>query len=331
MKGGDELTIKEIAKLAGVSTATVSKVLNGKDQNISSTTRDRVLKVVDEEGYIPNSIARSLKMKETKTLGLIVPDVVNQFFSELARGVEDAAKKEGYTVFLCNTDNDSSKEQDYIRVLEEKMVDGIILAPSERTDKINLNKKTNVVIIDRDINIKNKAGKIGIDNELASYKATTYLIDKGCKKIGFISSGSKNITMAERLNGYKKALLEADLDINESMIYLENYDVSTGYKGTYEILKNNKIDAICCGNDFIAIGAMKAIKENGYRVPEDIKIIGIDDIEMAKYMDPALTTVKQPIYIMGENAVQMLLNLIKKEKTELIKILDTEIIERSSS
>lgn len=327
------MTIKEIAKLAGVSTATVSKVLNGKDQNISTPTRERVLRVVDEQGYIPNSIARSLKMNETKTLGLIVPDVVNQFFSELARGVEDAAKKEGYTVFLCNTDNSVKKEQDYLTVLQEKMVDGIILAPSEETEKIDLNRRTPLVILDRDIELDSthKAGKIGIDNEEAVYKSTRYLINQGASNIGFISSGSKNKTMVQRYAGYKRALKEKGIELNESLVYLENYDVSTGYIGAKKILKNNEIDAICCGNDFIAIGAMKAVKESGYTVPEDIKIVGIDDIEMAKYTDPALTTVKQPIYDMGNGAVDMLLALIKNEKTELNRVFETVIMERSSS
>jgi len=327
------LTIKEIAKIAGVSTATVSKVINGKDQNISENTRNRILKIVDEEGYIPNSIARSLKVNETKTLGLIVPDVVNQFFSELARGVEDAAEKEGYTLILCNTDNNKEKEENYIKVMQQKMVDGIILAPAEDRFKIPMSRKIPLVVLDRDISVDREIGRIGIDNEEATYKSCSHLIEKGCKNIAFISSKNDNKSTYDRFSGYKRALMDNNINYNEDLIYLEQFDVTTGYNGIYKIYENTEIeiDGVCCGNDLIAIGAIKAIKESGRIIPRDVKVIGLDDIDMAKYVNPSLTTVKQPIYLMGEETVSMLISMIRKEDINLLKILDTELIERSSS
>lgn len=326
------MTIKRIAELAKVSSATVSKILNGKDQYISEATRQRVLEIVDREGYIPNGIAKSLKMKRTKTLGIIMPDVMNLFFSELARGVEDAAEKSGYSVILCNSDNKESKEAKYTQILQEKMVDGIILAASENSESKSLVKcNIPMVLLDRDIDIDGKIGRIVVDNEGGAYNATNFLIKKGCKNVGIISADSKNKPSAQRLKGYEKALLDGGLEVDEQKIFLQSYTIESGYMGALALMERTYIDGIYCGNDLIAIGAIRAIKEKNIKIPEEIKIIGFDDISISQYIDPPLTTIKQPIYEMGKEAVKMLIGIIEKKDIEMTKVLKTTIVERESS
>lgn len=331
-KESDIMTIKKIAEIANVSSATVSKVLNGKDQYISQATRERVLEIVEKEGYIPNAVAKSLKMKRTKTIGIILPDVMNLFFSELARGIEDAAEKKGYSVILCNSDNKESKEEKYIQILQEKMTDGIILTASEKSVSKSLKRKnTPMVLLDRDILTDSKMGRIIVDNEEGAIKATNHLIERGCKNIAFISSDNRNNSSRGRLEGYKKSLLNNKFKIDEDRIYLGNYTIETGYKGVMYLLNRTEFDGIFCGNDLIAVGAIRALKEKNISIPETIKLIGFDDISISKYVDPPLTTIRQPIYKMGEEAVNMLVALIEKRNIEMLKVLDTELIKRRTS
>jgi LacI family transcriptional regulator len=291
-----------------------------------------VLEIVEREGYIPNAIAKSLKIKSTKTIGIVIPDVMNLFFSELARGIEDAAEKKGYSVILCNSDNKESKEEKYIQILQEKMVDGIILTASERSVSKSLKRRnTPMILLDRDISIDDNVGRIVVDNEDGAYNATNFLIDKGCKNIGFISSDNINKSSGERFKGYKKAILEKGIEYDDEKIFLQNYTIETGYKGTMTLLEETKIDGICCGNDLIAIGAIKALKEKDIDVPREVKVIGFDDIQVSQYMDPPLTTIKQPIYEMGEEAVKMLVAIIERKEVNMVKVLKTELIERGSS
>lgn len=325
------MTIKRIAELASVSTATVSKVLSGKDQYISEPTRQRILEIVDEEGYIPNGIAKSLKMKKTKTIGIIIPDVMNLFFSELARGAEDAAEKKGYSVILCNTDNKESKEEKYLNILQEKMVDGIIMTAAEISNSKSIVRvRTPMVLVDRDIETDKTVGRIIVDNEKGIYDGVSFLIQKGCKNIGFISGAIENMLSSQRLKGYEKALYDNNLDLVADNIYLESYSIESGYNGTLALLENHSIDGISCGNDLIAIGAIRALKEKKLRVPEDVKVIGFDDISISRYMDPPLTTIKQPIYEIGKESVKMLVAIIEKKESKLKKVLNTELIERGS-
>lgn len=327
-----KLTIKRIAELANVSTATVSKVLNGKDKNISEATRRRILEIVERENYRPNRIAKGLKLKKTNTIGLIVPDIKNLFFAEMAKGIEDAAEKKGYSVILCNSNNNRDKEEKYINMLQDRMVDGIILTTSENNiDLYFRDGQVPIVLLDRNIDADLNIGRILTDNEEGGYIATKHLIDKGCKNIGFISSINKNFSSYNRFIGYKKALLESGYKINEKLIYTGSFSIETGYNGTLELLKNSELDGIFCGNDYIAIGAIKALKEKNIKIPDEVKIVGFDDILLAKYMEPPITTIRQPIYDLGKEAVNVLISIIDKKDTEMTKILKTELVERGSS
>lgn len=318
--------------LANVSTATVSKVLNKKDQHISDATRNRILEIVKRENYRPNMVAKSLKMKKSNSIGIIVPDITNLFFAEMAKGIEDAAGKLGYSVILCNSDNNSDKEEKYLNILQEKMVDGIILTSSdnEMSTYMKVNKVP-VIFLDRNIDADGNFARIMIDNKEAGYTATKHLIDKGCKKIGFISSNNKKYASFDRFIGYKNALLDNGHDVDEKLIYLGDFSIENGYHSSMELIKTNDLDGVFCGNDYIAIGVINALRENNIRIPEEVKVVGFDDISILRYMKPSITTIRQPIYEMGKEAVNILNSILEKKDATMTKILKTELIERGSS
>ncbi len=329
-----KITIKDIAKEANVSTATVSKILNNKDQRISSQTRKRVLEIAKNKNYIPNSMARSLVTKKTNTIGLILPDITNPFFPELARGVEDKANEEGYMIMFCNTDDDADKESNYLEMLAQKMVDGIILTQSANKEGNieTLNKlKIPVVLIDRDIEMKNIKGKVLVNNFSGAYEGVSYLIKKGYRKIAFITGPLSTTTSKERLNGYVKALEDAKIDVNYELILEGEYKAKWGIDGTNLLLeKKLKFDAIFCGNDLIAINAIKTLKERNIKVPNDVGVLGYDNIYLAEMIDPPLTTINQPAYKMGYEAVKLLIDILENnEKGRIIK-LKTNLVLRKS-
>jgi LacI family transcriptional regulator len=333
-----KLTIKDIARLAEVSTATVSMILNNKDGNISTATREKVLRIVKENNYIPNTMARSLVTRQTKTIGLVIPDIANPFFPELARGAEDKASEVGYSIIYCNTDDDLEKEEKYINMLAEKMVDGIVFTQSaKRTGEVSpIDRGTiPVVLIDRDMESSNVKGKVLVDNLEGAYKGVKHLIDKGCKKIAFITGALTSNTAKDRLAGYKKALEESGLQYNASYVRAGQYKTQWGLAAIKQMLDEGlSFDAVFCGNDLIAISVIKALKNNGYNIPADIAVVGFDDIYMASVVEPGLTTVKQPIYEMGYKAVELLIEVLEKPEKGIEQkkiILDTELIIRSST
>lgn len=335
------VTIKEIAKEAEVSTATVSMILNNKDKSISEATRNRVLEIARNRNYVPNTMARSLVTKQTRTIGLIMPDIVNPFFPEIARGAEDRASLSRYSIIYCNTDDNLNRENTYIDILTEKMVDGIIFTHSaDRQGGAEGFKRCRVpiILIDRDYDLPNVIGKVLVDNTKASYTGVNYLLDQGYRKIAYIAGSIHTRTAMDRLEGYKKALADRNLVYGEEYVKIGEYKSQWGSEAAKAFLDEKiDFDAIFCGNDLIAIGAVKALKEAGYRVPEDVGVMGFDDIYMAGVVEPALTTVKQPNYEMGYRAAELLINAIERtdspEKIERIEtvILDTELTVRQST
>lgn len=330
------ITIKDIAKAAGVSTATVSMVFNNKDKSISQTTRDRVLKIGKDLNYIPNSMARSLVTRQTKTLGLVLPDIANPFFPEIARGAEDRAWESGYSIIICNTDDDVDQENNYLHVLSEKMVDGIILTHSanRNKEKSGLERcRIPIILIDRDYDSPNIMGKVLVDNTEASCKAVNYLIKKGYTKIAYIAGPLNTRTARDRLDGYKKALVENNLRYEENLVMVGEYKTQWGSEAALSLLESEQdFQAIFCGNDLIAIGAMKKLKEKNITIPDDIAVMGFDDIYISSLVDPELTTIKQPNYKMGFEAVRIMIDYLEgKEIEEKNIILSTELIIRKSS
>lgn len=312
-------SIKDVAKEANVSIATVSRVLNDIDV-VNEETKKKVQDAIKKLGYRPNIVARSLKTQRTRTIGIVVPDISSQLYPEIVRGAEDVANIYKYNVMLCNSDCDLEKEKEYLRVLSEKMVDGVLYMSSsledETLDLINeLNLKTILV------ETSNKDGNlpsVSIDNVKAAYEATKYVISKGRKNIAFIGieKNEKN-AWGMRCEGYEKALAENGMKVNLDMCYFNNLKIKSGKEGVEKILSSKqKFDGLVCASDEIAIGAINTLRENGIRVPEDVSVIGFNNIEMAKNFYPAITTVAQPMYDMGSVAMRMLIKLLNKQELE---------------
>lgn len=330
------VTIKDIAKKANVSIATVSRVMNKKHEGIRPDTRERILKIIEETNYQPNTIAQSMVTNKTSTIGLIIPDIRNPFFPELVRGVEDHSKKYHYNVFLCNTDGDIQKEKEYLDLMTKKKVDGIIYANTYVTidDEIEkLLSKSNipVVLIDR-WEQKNKYSGVFIDNEKAGYMATKYLLSLSHKKIGCITGPEHINNSKDRLNGYKKALKEAGIKVEDKYIQTGDYQIEGGYEAAATLLKQGEVTAIFALNDLMAFGVYQIANETGVNIPEDVSVVGFDNIKYNNILHPKLTTVKQPIYNIGETSTNMLIEIIEnsdKQNQEMI-YLKTELIERES-
>lgn len=326
----------DIAKKAGVSKATVSMVLNKRDQSISEETKKKILKLAEELNYIPNSLARGLSTKKTGTIGIILPDITNPFFSSIARAIEDAANSLGYNVILCNTDNEIDKEVDYIKLLISKIVDGVIfIAGGESSSSsVQMLKSNNIpfVLVDRYIdNYKDEHG-VYLLNEEGVIKGIDYLYKKGNEKIVFVK-GHENITVSnERLKGYKYAMNKYGI-YDENLIFKGNFNIEGGIKATEEILsKLDKVEAIFYSNDMMALGGMKALLRKGFRIPEDIRIMGFDNIDICGIFEPELTTIGQPIYKMGKEACKLLINIINEVDIKDKEIyFETELIIRGTA
>ena len=330
-------TIYDVAKRAGVSAMTVSRVINGK-KDVKPETRERVLKAIEEIGYVPNSLARSFVLQRTRTIGLVITDITNPFFTTLARGVEDTAMRNQFSVIFCNTDEDPEKEVLYLELLARKRVDGVILASAsgKRTPlKSILIRNIPVVLIDREIEGLDDVDIVKGDSVYGAYLLTKHLIELGHRRIGIIV-GSKNISTAEdRVEGYKRALKDAGIPLDEQLIKFGKYSRESGYSFTKELLNlENPPSAIFGGNNFIAVGAMMAIRDMGLRVPENIALVSFDDIESLSLVYPFFTVVTQPAYSMGVIATELLIRRIEdkdKVKERRKVILQPDLIVRESA
>lgn len=312
------MNISDIAKMAGVSKGTVSRVINNSKDGMSEETRERILKIIEDVGYIPNRMAGSLSFSRTKTIGLIIPDIQNMFFPQMVRGVEDCAVAHGYTLFLCNSDSDIKKEEQYLRAFIEKRVDGILINTcGEMADKSLLKcvKQSGIpiVLLDRKSADFPDTPGIYVNNRDAAYSAVSHLIRTGCKNIVFLCGQEGVFTSTERLRGYQKALSEADITYRSDYVLYGSYSSAFGYEGAKRLLAEHpEADGFFTASDTIAFGAIRAIHEANIAIPEQISVVGIDDISFSTYLSPALTTVAQPIYDMGYHAMQKLLSCIEK-------------------
>jgi LacI family transcriptional regulator len=333
------VTIKEIGKLAGVSKTTVSKVINNKDESISQETRERIQKIIKEHNYVPNKLAQSLVTKKTNTIGLLIPDIRNPFFTDISRGVEDKAHESGYNVILCNTDEDAEREQAGITTLLERKIDGIIFAASSNTnlDEVSYtNIKIPTVLIDKNINInlENLKGKVRVNNLDGAHKATKYLLDNGHRKILYLSGPNQNEIASERLGGYKKALEEYSIEWDPESVVIGQFTIEWGFNFIRSIEKLD-FTAIFCANDLIAIGVMKGLKSRDLNIPQDISIIGFDDIYMSSMISPSLTTIKQPSYDIGYKAGEILIKNLENKNNNMDSIEDMvfkpELVVREST
>jgi len=322
-------SIKEVAKLAGVSVATVSRVLNDKGY-VGQRTREMVEQAIKELNYKPNEVARSLFKKQSSTIGLIVPDIMNPYFPELARAVEDTASKFGYNVILCNSDEDRVKEQAYLDMLQQNYVNGIIVSSNTMTAEQVIKLNIPVVSIDREIS--KGLPTIVVENMKGAHKATRYLMSKGCSRIAHIRGPQGVVNADERCEGYRE-VVQQESWFSESYIVDGDYDMEASIEATLELLKtHSEIDGIFAANDIMAIGAMKAASQLGIRVPDELAIVGFDGIKLSSVTIPELTTIVQPIYEMGEKATKMLVSLMNQQEVgQTYYKFDVDLIERNST
>ena len=304
-------TIKDVAALAGISYTTVSHVVN-KSRPVSEEVRIKVEAAIKTLDYVPSAVARSLKAKTTATIGLLVPNSLNPYFAELARGIEDYCERNGYCVILCNSDDNPDKQRSYLRVLLEKRIDGLIVA-SAGGDAVLAEGlaavRTPMVIVDRGLEGVN-ADMVRIDHEYGAYLATRHLLELGHRDIATIGGPASTSVAQMRLAGFCRALREAGIEVPGERMLESDFTSTGGYAAAALLLETNPPSAIFAGNDMIGIGVLRAAAERNIRVPSELSVIGFDDIQMSRYVYPALTTVGQSILQLGEMAAEVLLRRI---------------------
>lgn len=333
-----------VARAAGVSRTTVSMVLNGvPGARISSATRAKVLAAAKELGYTPNVLARSLKTKKTHIIGLIVPSITNPFFPAIAQGVEDVAVKREYNVFFCNSYRNPAKEKEYVLALCQKQVEGVIFAGVQKgVELAGELKKLGIaaVLFDRVSGID--VDTVAVDNVNGAMMAARHLILQGRKRIAFLSGPLQIRSRVERWQGYRQALQEGGLEIDPGLLrvgqveYEEQggiYELKLGYILTRELIERRiEFDGIFAVNDMTAVGALKALREVGWNVPDRAAVVGFDNLALAALVDPPLTTVTQPQYEMGMAAADLLFaRLADPRKPAEERLFRSELVVRESS
>jgi len=324
-------TIKDVAKRAHVAVSTVSYAIK-KKKKLKKETVEKILKAVQELNYHPNLTARSLKTKKTNTIGVIVPELSNIFFTEIIKGIEDVTSSNDFTIILCCTYEDSEKETRSLNTLIKKDIDGLIFVGTGKNQS-SLIEKINfpIVIVDR------KFGKnfisIMVDNKKGGYLATKHLLEKNRSEIYLFTGPLSVNTYFDRMDGYVNALKEYGLDYDESLIIECSIDYDGGYDAVEKLISKNKtMHAIFATNDLIAIGAVKKLLKSGYRIPQDVSIVGYDDIATASIINPELTTIRQPKYVMGKKSAELILDMINGKDVENIHIvLEPELVKREST
>ncbi len=330
----DRVTMSDVALEAGVSSMTVSRVVNNKDE-ISPATRQRVLAVIDRLSYRPSGIARGLATQRTGTLGLVVPDIANPFFSDIARGAEDWAYAQGYNVFLCNTDQNPQRERSALASLEEKRVDGLVLCSSRLDDaelRDALESHSAGVLVNRRLEGCD-VGAVLIDDAAGTRTATELLLEAGHRAIGFLAGPRASYSGRQRSRGYRVALDAAGIAFNPAWVQNCSSEIEGGRKTAHLLLVDGSgPTALLCYNDLVAIGALQACSELGYRVPNDVAIVGSDDISLAALVSPALTTSRVPRRELGTQAARMLLDRITgcRQECEVI-VLHPKLVLRASA
>ena len=328
-------TIHDVAKRAGVAPITVSRVINNSGY-FSEATRERVEAAIAELGYIPNRLARGLRTKRTNTLALIMTDITNPFFTTVARGVEDTAGEAGYTVTYCNTDESEAKEQKYLDLLIQQQVDGILLVPAGSTpDSVKFVQKhgTPVVVLDRRLPGA-ETDSVRCDSEEGAYQLVRFLLDLGHRRIAMFGGPEGVSTAEDRLVGYRQAMAEAALEDISDLVQAGSFTQASGYEMAKQAISiTPRPTAIFAANNFIAIGALKALQDYGLKVPEDLALVAFDDLPQALVAFPFLTVVVQPAYKMAQEATKLLLTRLnddtRREYQEIV--LPTELIVRQSS
>lgn len=328
------VTIYDVAREAGVSMATVSRVVNN-NPNVKPATRKKVYEAIERLGYRPNAVARGLASKKTTTVGVVIPDISNAIFAEVARGIEDIANMYHYNIILCNADKKKDKEIRVINTLLEKQVDGLLFMGGAVTEDHQVAFRTaNVPIVLCATSDENdQIPSVDINHEEAAYDAVMKLISQGHRRIAMISGTLQDPANGyARFQGYKRALEQAGITYDDSLVRIGNYRYESGVEAMkYFIDLKERPTAVFSATDEMAIGAIHCIQDSGLAVPGDISVISVDNSRMASMVRPQLTTVAQPMYDIGAVSMRLLTKLMKKENVEQSKVvLPHEIVVRQS-
>src|SRR5437763_2075774 len=330
-------SIREVAKRAGVSLGTVSNVLN-RPEIVAEETRLRVLHIIEELGFVRNGSARQLRAGNSQYIGLVMLDVANPFFTEVARGVEDAANEAGYVVILCNSDDSVEKESHYLQVLEEQRARGVLITPVQ-SDASYLQRFRKrgiaVVLLDRPSRIKDLC-LVAVDDVKGGELATTHLLEQGHERIGFVHGPLSIRQCAERRRGMMKAVRAVGFDPDEVTVDITTttQTASDGEESAEKLLRvKSKPTAVFCANDLLALGLMRGLSKHGITIPGDFALVGYDDVEFASMLSTPLTTIRQPKYELGSKATELLLEEGRDPHTHQHQptMYEPELIVRASS
>lgn len=328
-------TLKDIAKRAGVSTTTVSRAVNGKP-NINIQVKQRILEIAEALEYTPNTLARSLRTKKTDSIGVVIGDIADPFFAPIVRGIENVSKKKSYNIILCDTDEKYSEEVKAVRLLMRKRVDGLIVTPAQTKYQSIMElkrKRIPFVLLCRYFDLI-EADCVTTDDVQGAFAATQHLISREHNRILFLNGPVYVSSAIERLVGYKRALRDNGIEFNDSLVREGNLTMEDGYRVMRENLSKGRIrfTAVFAYSDFVALGVMKALEEKRLRTPEDIAIVGFDDVIFSSFLKIPLTTVRIPKYELGQESMRLLCERIEKGIGEPRKIvLKTKLIIRKSS
>lgn len=329
------VTIYDVAREANVSMATVSRVVNG-NPNVKPATRKKVSEVIERLGYRPNAVARGLASKKTTTVGVIIPDISNIFFAELARGIEDIATMYKYNIILSNSDQNLDKELHLINTMLGKQVDGIVFMGGNITQELveEFEKSPVPIVLAGSIEESEKIPSVNINYEQATYDAIISFIEKGHKEIAIVIGPSHDpINGMKKLEGYKRALADHGIDFKEELVAEGDYTYDSGIEAFEKLLEaETKPTAIFSSSDEMALGIVHGAKDKGFNVPEDFEVISSDNTKLSLMVRPQLTTIVQPLYDIGAVAMRLLTKYMNKEEvTNHIIVLPHRIEERSST
>jgi LacI family transcriptional regulator len=333
--GENMVNIKMVAEKAGVSASTVSRVLGSKQAYIAKETREKVLKAVQELQYTPNIYAKGLRGGRTESIALLIPDIENEMFPPIIKGIETYARKNGYNLILSCTNEDIEIEKNFINKMRQNAVDGfIVCSMTQKSDHVRQLQRDGFPLVLVARYYGDKINAVVINNYQAGYDATNYLINSGNRRIAIVVGSIDLSLYRERYEGYKAALQNAGIAYDDRLVIHETSGANGLYKAIMNILKmKDRPDAIFATNDHKAIISMQAVNDTGLRIPDEISVLGFDNIKVSKLLNPALSTVSQPFYDMGSLAAKKLINIINGNgpAEPVVDVFDTEIIIRKTT
>jgi len=322
-----KVTAKEVARALGISTMTVSRALNNRP-NVDAKTREKVLETARKMGYIPNHIAKSLVLRKTNTIGVVVPEITHSFFPEVVRGIEEVSYQAGYHIILSHTAEDANREISAIETLVSKQVDGLLLSTSQNVADYEVYRQViqrGVPLVFYDRCVKGiGASCVSLDDAECARKLTEHLISHGYQRIAHISGPPNVLISTTRLEGYRQALAEHGLPVEDELIVEGGFHEGDGYRAMQQLLTlppEKRPRAVVAVNDPAAFGAMKAIREAGLRIPDDVAIVGFSDDIRANLMEAPLTTIRQNAYEIGRRAARKLIDLIEEKSSQVEEII----------